>query len=98
MPKHLSQKSKPLLDGSLLFFPSLYHLFFPHCIVESLADQSDRLAFSYQSDDCTLGRELCRAEQCPDESIDEFVFGVCAGVIIRNLLPLSKEAFIYIIC
>lgn len=45
---------------------------------------------AYQSDDRALGRELCCTEQRPDKPIDEFVFWVCAAVIVRNLLPLTK--------
>lgn len=46
-------------------------------------------SYSYQSDDGALGGELSSAEQRPDESVDEFVFRVCARVVIRNLLPLQ---------
>lgn len=48
---------------------------------------------SYQCDDGTLGGELRSAEQRPDESVDEFVFRVCARVVIRNLLPLQSSNF-----
>lgn len=48
---------------------------------------------SYQGDDGTLGGQLSSAEQRPDESVDEFVFRVCARVVIRNLLPLQLSDF-----
>lgn len=49
---------------------------------------------AYQRDDGTLGGELSSAEQRPDESVDEFVFRVCARVVIGNLLPLQLSHFI----
>lgn len=43
---------------------------------------------SYQSDDGALSSELCRAEERPDEAVDEFVLWVDDRVVVRNLLPL----------
>lgn len=43
---------------------------------------------SYQSDDGALSSELCRAEERPDEAVDEFVLWVDNRVVVRNLLPL----------
>lgn len=43
---------------------------------------------SYQSDDGALSSELCRAEERPDEAVDEFVLWVDDRVVVWNLLPL----------
>ena len=44
-----------------------------------------------QSDDGALGRELRRAEQRPDEAVDELVFRVDAGVLVWHRLSLQNS-------
>lgn len=43
---------------------------------------------SYQSHDCTLSSELCRAEERPDEAVDEFVLRVDDCIVIWNFFSL----------
>lgn len=51
---------------------------------------------AYQSNDGALGRELRRAEERPDEAVDEFVFGINHRIIIWNLFSLLEGSLSFI--
>lgn len=87
--KTCSWPTKPL---AVLPVPTSPTCYIPILIFHQHGSKSVRsFLHAYQSDNGTLGSELCSAEKGPDEAVDLFLLGVVFVVIRRNLQLLHHR-------